>query len=91
MKNINIRQKLIFGLLFTLVFFIGVEVTLRIVGIAEGQQYAPPRLIKVVNDGKLEGGIHSKQCALFSKKMDISSPTHNMPVEMVLAFQHLER
>ena len=55
MKYINIRQKFTFGLLFTILFFIGVEITLRIIGIAEGQQYAPPRLIKVVNDGKLEG------------------------------------
>ena len=55
MKHTNTRQKIAFGLLLTLFFFGGMEIALRIVGIAEGQQYAPPRLIKVVSDGKLEG------------------------------------
>lgn len=48
-------RKIGFGILFTLLFFGLIELGLRIAGIAEGQQYAPPRLIKVVKDGKLEG------------------------------------
>jgi hypothetical protein len=68
MKYINIQQKFTFGLLFTVLFFIGVEVTLRIVGIAEGQQYAPPRLIKVINDGKLEGEYIQSSVPFFQKK-----------------------
>ena len=48
-------RKVAFGTLFTFVFFGVVELGLRIAGVAEGQQYAPPRLIKVVKDGKLEG------------------------------------
>ena len=55
MKRTNALQKIAFGLILTLFFFGGMEIVLRIVGIAEGQQYAPPRLIKVVSDGKLEG------------------------------------
>lgn len=48
-------RKVGFGILFTLLFFGVIELGLRIAGIAEGQQYAPPRLIKVMKDGKLEG------------------------------------
>ena len=48
-------RKIGFGALFTLGFFGVIELGLRIAGIAEGQQYAPPRLIKVMKDGKLEG------------------------------------
>ena len=48
-------RKFGFGTLFTLLFFGVVELGLRVAGIAEGQQYAPPRLIKVMKDGKLEG------------------------------------
>ena len=48
-------RKIGFGVLFTLLFFGMVELGLRIAGVAEGQQYAPPRLIKVMKDGNLEG------------------------------------
>ncbi len=48
-------RKFGFGTLFTLLFFGVIELGLRIAGVAEGQQYAPPRLIKVMKDGKLEG------------------------------------
>ena len=51
----SLARKVLFALVITVLFFGGVEIVLRILGVAEGQNYAPPRLIQVVKDGKLEG------------------------------------
>ena len=57
-----------FGTLFTLLFFGSIETGLRLAGIAEGQQYAPPRLIKVVKDGKLEGEYLQNSVPFFQQR-----------------------
>jgi hypothetical protein len=64
----NIARKVGFGLLLTLGFFGVVELGLRVAGIAEGQQYAPPRLIKVVKDGKLEGEYVQSSTPFFQQQ-----------------------
>ena len=61
-------RKIGFGLLFTLIFFGCVELALRLAGVAEGQQYAPPRLIKVMKDGKLEGEYVQNSAPFFQTR-----------------------
>lgn len=61
-------RKLGFAALFTLLFFGVVEIGLRVAGVAEGKQYAPPRLIKVVKDGKLEGEYLQSNTPFFQQQ-----------------------
>lgn len=38
-----------------ILFFAGIELGLRVFGVADGSSYAPPRLIQVVKDGQIQG------------------------------------
>ncbi len=64
----SIVRKIGFGLALTFGFFGLVELGLRVAGIAEGKHYAPPRLIKVVKDGKLEGEYLESNTPFFQRQ-----------------------
>ncbi len=64
----GILRKLGFALALTLGFFGVVELGLRVAGVAEGKHYAPPRLIKVVKDGKLEGEYVESNTPFFQRQ-----------------------
>lgn len=59
------------------VLFVAMELTLRILGIAAGDTYAPPRLIQVVKEGKIQGEFVQQSRpyfdALNSNQVQVSS------------------
>lgn len=61
-------RKIWFAFVATLLFFVMIEIILRMMGVASGQQYAPPRLIQVVKDGKLEGEFVQNNTPYFQPK-----------------------
>ena len=67
-KSQNWKSKIFWGCLVALVFLGSIEILLRIGGVAEGQKYAPPRLIQVVRDGKLEGEYLESNVPFFQKE-----------------------
>jgi tetratricopeptide (TPR) repeat protein len=53
---------------FGIFILVCLELTLRLFGVADGQDYIPPRLVKVVKQGKLQGEFVQSNVPYFEQK-----------------------
>ena len=54
-NNPHVRRLLALGV--GILLFLGIEILFRVLGIAAGSSYAPPRRIQVVENGQIQGEL----------------------------------
>jgi lysophospholipase L1-like esterase len=65
------RAKSLFILLLRTIFlFVIIEVVLILFGIADGEDYMPPRLVRIIEEGEIQGEFSTDEGAIFSEKQD---------------------
>ena len=62
-NNPHVRRLLALGV--GILLFLGIEILFRVLGIAAGSSYAPPRLIQVVENGQIQGELVQQSTPYF--------------------------